>query len=278
MVFRPRFILGVGGYSSGPVVLTAVLLKKMRLLSVQIAILEQNSVFGFVNRLLSSKVDRIFLSFPILSQKNFDFSVPTIVTGNPIRASMKTLPPACVDPFCIFIFGGSQGSVGLNTLVLESLPYLVKFKSQLQFIHQTGEKDYERVLLEYQKTEFKYEMKKFIQDMALTYLKSSLLICRAGSSTLSELAAVGRAAILIPLPTASDNHQEMNARVFFNENAAELLIQNEATGKMLAERIIGLMKNSEKLHAIEQKVQTLNKPEAGEKILEELCLMALKST
>ena len=136
-----------------------------------------------------------------------------MLTGNPVRSAMQRFASASRDPFTIFIFGGSQGAIGINTLVIEAFR-ICGSQGPAALIHQTGEKDFERVKAAHEKAGTGARVEKFIHDMPDAYREASLLICRSGSSTLSEIAAVGRAAVLVPFPFASDNHQEKNARVF----------------------------------------------------------------
>jgi UDP-N-acetylglucosamine--N-acetylmuramyl-(pentapeptide) pyrophosphoryl-undecaprenol N-acetylglucosamine transferase len=264
--FKPTVVIGVGGYASGPVVLMARVLNLLGLLSVHTAILEQNSVPGFTNRLLGKIVHRVLAAFPG-TEKRFP-GKEVVVTGNPIRSIMKPLAPAQRDPFTIFIFGGSQGALGVNSLVLDALPHLKDVSSRIRWIHQTGEKDYERVLKGYQAAGISARVEKFIFDMAAAYAEASLLICRAGSSTLAEIAAVKRSAILIPLPTAADNHQEENAKVFSQSGAAILMSQTQSKGEDLARQIRDLMQNPSVLESMEQKVAAFYRPHAAQEVVQ----------
>jgi UDP-N-acetylglucosamine--N-acetylmuramyl-(pentapeptide) pyrophosphoryl-undecaprenol N-acetylglucosamine transferase len=270
LAFRPAVILGVGGYSSGPVVLMGKILKKIGLLQVKVTILEQNKVPGLTNRILGKVVDEVFTAFegmePYFPKKKVVF------TGNPIRSSMKFMESAPRVPFTVFVFGGSQGARGINNLVLDALPYLSTLKTKLRFIHQTGEKDYLRVLASYEKLSLSHEtrVEKFIYDMPVAYQSASLLICRAGASTLAEIAAVGRASILIPLPTASDNHQAMNAQAFENAGAARILNQMTAQGKDLGALIVELMTSSTQIIEMERKVIQFYRPHAAANIVDNL--------
>lgn len=260
---RPDAVVGVGGYASGPVVLIARLLGWTW--GVRTAILEQNAVPGFTNRILSRFSHTVFCAFPGIEGK-FQRS-KTAITGNPVRGSMLPYPSASRDPFTVFIFGGSQGAVGINTLVLDSFEYLGDLLPKLRFIHQTGERDYERVAEGYRRAGISARVEKFIHDMPECYRAASLVVCRAGSSTLAELAAVRRAAILVPFPFASDNHQEKNARLFVDRGAAELMIQGKSNGKELAGKIRSFFMDPGKISALEAEIGRFHGGNAPGKIV-----------
>ena len=265
MSLRPKAILGVGGYASGPVVLMGRVLSGLHLIRAKTAILEQNSVAGLTNRILGRFVNVVCSAFPGL-ETQFDLE-KLVVTGNPVRAIMKPLPAAPREPFTIFIFGGSQGAIGMNTLVLAALPELKDLFPRIRFVHQTGEKDYQRVLAAHQKAGSPARVEKFIYEMDQTYAVASLVICRAGSSTLSELAAVGRAAVLVPLPTAADNHQEENAKLFFNAGASFVLHQQGSKGSDLAKLIRELIRNPAQIDQMESAVRRFYAPTAADAIV-----------
>jgi UDP-N-acetylglucosamine--N-acetylmuramyl-(pentapeptide) pyrophosphoryl-undecaprenol N-acetylglucosamine transferase len=265
---RPKAVLGVGGFASGPLVLMARLLRLFGLTQSRTAILEQNSVPGFTNRVLGRFVDTVFCSFPG-TEKQFP-NRRVLVTGNPVRSVMSKLPPAKRDPFTLFIFGGSQGALGINTLVLEALPHLTDLKAGLRFIHQTGELDYARVVEGYRNAGVHARVEKFIHEMLHAYAEASLVICRSGSSTLAEIAAVGRASILVPLPTAADNHQETNARVFSDAGAAFLLKQGPHAGEKLAELIRASIADTSQIDRMEHSVTSFYRPDAARQIVENL--------
>lgn len=260
---KPSAVIGVGGYASGPVVLVARLLGWAW--GVNTAILEQNAVPGFTNRILARFAHSVYCAFPGIEsrfQKN-----KTFLTGNPVRKTMLPFTSAIRSPFTIFIFGGSQGALGINSLVLDSFSELKDLLPNIQWIHQTGERDYERVVAGYEKAGVVGRIERFIYDMPECYRAASLIICRAGSSTLAELAAVKRAAVLVPFPFASDNHQEMNARLFVDQSAADLLIQGKSTGKDLAEKIRYYLTSPEKLSHMEKSVFNLHMPNSPSKIV-----------
>jgi UDP-N-acetylglucosamine--N-acetylmuramyl-(pentapeptide) pyrophosphoryl-undecaprenol N-acetylglucosamine transferase len=227
---------------------------------------------GLTNRWLGKVSRKIFCAFPG-DYREFD-PKKVIITGNPIRSQMKRLESANRDPFLIFIFGGSLGALGMNTLVLEALPYLKPLYSHLRFIHQTGEKDFERVKKAHADAGTNARVEKFIYEMAATYESASLLICRAGASTLAEIATVGRASILVPLPTAADNHQEKNADVFAKAGAAFLLPQTSSRGEDLARLIEKTYRERTLLYEMEKKVHEFARPLAAKAIVSELQVMA----
>jgi len=260
---KPEAVIGVGGYASGPVVLIARLIGWTW--GVRTAILEQNAVPGFTNRILARFTHAVFCAFPGIEDQ-FQ-RAKTAITGNPVRNTMVPFASAARDPFTVFIFGGSQGAVGINTLVLDSFEHLGDLLPKLRFIHQTGERDFDRVVAGYKKAGVEARIEKFITDMPECYRAASLVVCRAGSSTLGELAAVHRAAILVPFPFASDNHQEKNARLFVDQGAADLLVQGEASGKDLAERIRALYADPAKLAAMETGIAKFHAGNAPGKIV-----------
>jgi UDP-N-acetylglucosamine--N-acetylmuramyl-(pentapeptide) pyrophosphoryl-undecaprenol N-acetylglucosamine transferase len=265
---KPQAVLGVGGFASGPLVLMARFMRFFGLTRSRTAILEQNSVPGFTNRVLGRFVDTVFCSFPG-TEKQFP-NQRVQITGNPVRNVMSRLKAAPRDPFVIFIFGGSQGALGINTMVLEALPHLTDILPRLRFIHQTGEADFERVLDGHRKAATQARVEKFIHEMPEAYAQSSLLICRAGSSTLAEIAAVGRAAVLVPLPTAADNHQETNARVFSDAGSAFLLKQGQGAGEKLAQLVRESVANPSRIDHMEQAVTAFYRPNAARDIVESL--------
>ncbi len=264
LFFRPDAVIGVGGYASGPVVLLARLLSPV--LKIKTAIIEQNSVAGFTNRMLGKRVHFVFCAFEASGEK-FEAS-KVRVTGNPIRSSLTRLPASSAEPFTLFVFGGSQGAMGINTLMLESLPFL---KSEnIRIIHQAGVKDYERVKAGYERAGYPARVEKFIDDMASCYREASLVICRAGASSMTELASVGRAPIFIPLPTAADNHQEKNARIYEQDQAAWVVAQGKITGEAFSRMILELKQNPGRIHEVETRIQKFYRSDSASLIVNTL--------
>jgi UDP-N-acetylglucosamine--N-acetylmuramyl-(pentapeptide) pyrophosphoryl-undecaprenol N-acetylglucosamine transferase len=259
---KPSAVIGVGGYASGPMLLVA------SLFGFKTAILEQNSIPGLTNRWLGRFVQKVFVAF--MGTQGFS-EKKTTVSGNPIRSEFGVKGSASRSPFIIFAFGGSQGALGMNTLILESLSHLAHCSSKIEWIHQTGEKDYERVLNGYKNWNGpNARIEKFIYEMPECYQKASLIICRAGSSTMSEIAAVGRAAVFVPLPTAADNHQVKNAEIFVQAGASLMIEQNRSTGKELAKIIEECIANPSQIEEMEKAVQKFYQPKAAEIIVKNL--------
>ncbi|MBN1114740.1 MAG: undecaprenyldiphospho-muramoylpentapeptide beta-N-acetylglucosaminyltransferase [Oligoflexia bacterium] len=227
--FKPRAVIGVGGFASGPVLLAAILLGK------KIFILEQNTVMGFTNRFFVKFAEKAFLAFP-LSKKIGFMEQKLVVCGNPVRSSIKHVPVRQKDNFNIFIFGGSQGARAINYCVIKTLPLLNNLKN-INVIHQTGRHDFEKVRHAYRDFIHPNEVINYILDIENVYKRADLIIARAGASTISELVITGIPSILIPLPTAADNHQYYNAKYLSDCNAAILVEQKDLTAKLLFEKI-----------------------------------------
>jgi UDP-N-acetylglucosamine--N-acetylmuramyl-(pentapeptide) pyrophosphoryl-undecaprenol N-acetylglucosamine transferase len=260
---KPDAVVGVGGYASGPVVLMARLLGWIW--GARTAILEQNAVPGFTNRILGRFSHSVFCAFPGIENR-FQVS-KTKVTGNPVRKSMVPFESAAREPFTVFVFGGSQGALGINSLVLDSFAHLKDLRPRIRWIHQTGERDYQRVVDGYRAAGVEGRIERFIHDMPECYRAASLVVCRAGSSTLAELAAVRRAAVLVPFPHASDNHQELNARLFVDRGAADLLIQGQSKGEDLARRIREYLEHPEKLSRMEKDISAFDPGDAPGRVV-----------
>jgi UDP-N-acetylglucosamine--N-acetylmuramyl-(pentapeptide) pyrophosphoryl-undecaprenol N-acetylglucosamine transferase len=268
--YKPDVVVGVGGYSSGPVVLAAWLLR------IPTAIQEQNALPGLTNKVLGKFVDAVFVSFeaaiPFFPYKRAH------VLGNPIRKGLleNFLRPRTVhESFTLLIFGGSLGARGLNNRVLEALPFLEDLKGQLSIIHQTGKNDLETVKQGYAARNYPADVREFIDDMAGAYLGASLVLCRAGATTLAELTICKKASILVPFPHATDDHQAVNAQVLVDAGAALMFCEGELTGEKLAAAIRELKADPARLSKMEKAAGGLGRPEAAREIadvLQQLCL------
>lgn len=263
---RPQWVVGVGGYSSGPMVLAAATVG--RLLGIRSAIIEQNAVSGFTNRFLGQIVDRVFCAFPDRLH-TFHPSLVT-VTGNPVRASLE-VPPLLdipVEEEILFAFGGSQGARSINDLLIQALPKVLEMNPTLRVIHQTGPRDADRVAEAYRALGLlnRIDVRGFIDDMRSCYEKAGLVVCRAGSSTLSELALCGRGALLIPLPSAAQNHQFHNAQNFQQSGAAVCFDQTKENASGLSDALHSLWLDREARLKLAARAAEQAKPDAAASI------------
>ena len=268
--FRPDVVMGVGGYASGPMVLAAALWRYPT------AIQEQNSVPGITNRILSRLVRVVMVAFD--EARRFVPAGKTETVGNPVRSKLVatlTAAASSADSSAsprILVVGGSQGARAVNDLVLAAVEILAKNRSLPALVHQTGPSDEGRCSERYRVLGVgdRVEVRPFIDDMAAEYHRASLVIARAGALTLAELAIAGRPAILIPLPTAADDHQSKNAARFAAANAAIVLNQRTSTGAELAQLLGDLLANSGRRQAMAAAMRSLARPKAAGDIVDRL--------
>jgi UDP-N-acetylglucosamine--N-acetylmuramyl-(pentapeptide) pyrophosphoryl-undecaprenol N-acetylglucosamine transferase len=266
---RPVLVIGVGGYSSGPVVLVAALRR------VPTILLEQNAVPGLTNRLLAPFVRAAAVTFE--STLTF-FGSKGFVSGNPVRPEFLERVDLHQDPadeetsadagIRVLIFGGSQGAHAINVGMVEAAPELVASGSHLALTHQTGERDVEMVRSAYRQTGIQAIVEPFLYDMGRQLARADLVVCRAGATTLAELTAAGKPAILIPLPTATDDHQRKNAEALAAAGAADMLLQQHLTGQVLAERILALSRDRAARARMSQAARRLARPDAARVIVD----------
>jgi UDP-N-acetylglucosamine--N-acetylmuramyl-(pentapeptide) pyrophosphoryl-undecaprenol N-acetylglucosamine transferase len=259
----PHLVIGVGGYSSGPVVLLAAMRRIPTLL------LEQNAVPGLTNRLLARVVTAAAVTFE--STATF-FGRRGFVTGNPVRPEFiereSSGSPRGAGPPRILIFGGSQGAHAINMAMVEAAPRLAAHPGGLAITHQTGERDLALVRAAYGRVGLEARVEPFLFDMDREIQSADVIVSRAGATTIAELTAAGRAAVLVPLPTAADDHQRKNAEVLAREGAAELLEQRDLTGDRLADRIVALAADEPRRQAIAAAARRFAKPDAAKAIVD----------
>ncbi len=266
--FRPQVALGVGGYVTGPVMLAA------RLLGVPTIIHEQNSVPGLANRKLGRLVDRICVSLP--GSEVFFPRPKVVLTGNPVRENILELaagPRREPGPSpTVLVLGGSQGARGVNTLVTEAFcGHRQGLLAGISLIHQTGSADCSWVRERYSEAGQDAETAPFFDDMAQVYKKADLVVSRAGATTLSELAVLGKPAVLVPYPYAADNHQQRNGSYYEQGGGALQFTEETLTGEKLAQVVHDLIHDHRKLAAMGEAMQRLGCPQAAEKIVD-ICL------
>jgi UDP-N-acetylglucosamine--N-acetylmuramyl-(pentapeptide) pyrophosphoryl-undecaprenol N-acetylglucosamine transferase len=269
---RPSLVLGVGGYSSGPVVLVAALR------GVPTMVLEQNAVPGLANRLAAPFVRAAAVTFE--STKAF-FGAKAFVSGNPVRSEFLSAAGPVRESASddqtsvvrILVFGGSQGAHAINMAMVEAAPRLAA-DPHLRVTHQTGERDLEMVRTAYRTAGFSADVEPFLFDMGRRLGQADLVVCRAGATTLAEITAAGKAAILIPLPTATDDHQRKNAEALAAAGAAETMLQREVTGSSLADRILALARDPERRRRIAAAARSLARPDAADMIVDRMLALA----
>jgi UDP-N-acetylglucosamine--N-acetylmuramyl-(pentapeptide) pyrophosphoryl-undecaprenol N-acetylglucosamine transferase len=262
--FKPQVIIGLGGYSALPVMIAAVFKRIYR------AIQEQNSLPGLTNRLLAPFVHRIFTSFE--ETLSVFPEGKTRVTGNPVREGLCAGRQIINSDFgdTLLVLGGSLGAHFINNRCIVCLPALLKKFPSLTLHLQTGRKDYAVVSETFKPFGTRVRVSAFIENMNQAYRKATLVVARAGATTLAELAVCGIPAILIPFPYAANDHQTLNARVFSNKNAAILLPQSRATDARFEETIAGLLEDRKKRRTMAENMRAAGRSEAADVIAEVL--------
>lgn len=266
--FSPDIVIGVGGYPSGPLLLTA------SLKGIPTLIHEQNTIPGITNRILSRFVDGVAIGFK--GTERFFSKGKTRHTGNPIREEIASAHKddglkafgLYKDRFTLFIFGGSRGARRINDAMAEALSYLTDLKDSIQLIHQTGEEDYARISEFYSLGGFKASVFRFIEDMAEAYAASDLIVSRAGAETISEITACGKASILIPYPYATHNHQGFNAKSLLDAGAAQVIPDRELNGKRLSSEIRLFIEDPERLWLMEMESKRLGSSDGARKVVD----------
>lgn len=264
---RPSAVIGFGGYPSFPPLLAALHLK------IPTIIHEQNAVMGQVNRCLSPKTTAVATSFE--QTQAVPNTVLPVTTGNPVRSDFQMLAnvsyavPGNLEPIKILITGGSQGASIFSKVMPESFARLSKeLKERLVVTHQCPEKDIKGLRLAYASAGLTdVKVTSFIPTMAEEMITAHLVIARSGASTLGEIAMLGRPAILVPFQYAKDNHQYYNAQVFNKVGAGWLVEEPHFTASHVAEKLMDLLSNLEKLTIAAKNAKLLAAPNAVENIV-----------
>jgi UDP-N-acetylglucosamine--N-acetylmuramyl-(pentapeptide) pyrophosphoryl-undecaprenol N-acetylglucosamine transferase len=223
---KPDVVIGLGGYISFPAGLMAVLLGKPLVLH------EQNSVAGMANKVLATVADKVFTAFPgVFSKGEW--------VGNPLRAEfLQQAPPSerfagRSGPLNLLVVGGSLGAKALNDIVPKAVA-LLPIAQRPRITHQSGEKQIDALRANYAAAGVEATLTPFIDNTAVAFAQADLIVCRAGASTVTEIAAVGAAALFVPFPFAVDDHQTTNARFLSDQGAAQLIAQKDLTPEGLA--------------------------------------------
>jgi UDP-N-acetylglucosamine--N-acetylmuramyl-(pentapeptide) pyrophosphoryl-undecaprenol N-acetylglucosamine transferase len=250
-------VVGLGGYITFPGGMMSVLLGRPLVLH------EQNSVAGMANKVLAGVADRIYSAFPDVLKNG-------IWVGNPLRQDFLNKPSPAArfegrsGPLKLWVVGGSLGAQALNDIVPKALALLPE-AHRPWVVHQSGAKQIEALQANYANAGVKAELTPFIEDTAQAFADADLIICRAGASTVTEIAAVGAAAIYVPFPFAVDDHQTTNANFLVKQGAGWLMPQAQLTPEWLAERLKQLTRSE--LLACAEKAWTLKKTDATREVV-----------
>ena len=264
---KPAAVIGFGGYPSIPPVLAAALLRIPALIH------EQNGVMGRANRLLAPRVRAIATGFPGVVAQTSPLAAKVQVTGDPVRQAVveaaRTPYPELdpIGPLHLLVFGGSQGARILADVVPQAIERLApNVRARLSIVQQARAEDLDRVRRHYAGLSLRAEVASFFSDLPARIAAAHLVVSRAGASTVAEVAAIGRPAILVPLPHALDQDQLANAQVLAKAGGAILLPQAEFVPERLAREITALGENPDRLVAMAAKARAMGTPDAAEKL------------
>lgn len=268
---RPSVVIGVGGYSAGPVVLVAALR------GIATMVLEQNAVPGLTNRLLARWVRAAAVNF---DQTRSYFRGRAFVAGNPVRAEFfdasdeRTMDGRPGAPPRVLILGGSQGAHVINLAMVAAAPELVRKFGGLEIVHQTGERDLAAVREAYGHGGVAARAESFLDPVAREVKAADLVVSRAGATTLAELAAAGRPAVLVPFAAATDDHQRRNAEVLVNAGAAAMVLESELSGPALAKVVGDRLADRSGLARMSAAMRGLATPDAAARIVDRVMQLA----
>jgi len=261
--FAPDVVIGVGGYASGPAMLSAVI-KHIPTLA-----FEPNVVPGFANRIVARFASGAAVHF----EETAKYFRHAEVTGVPVRQAFFDITPKRAGTPTLLVFGGSQGAHAINEAMIRCLPVLQREAPGIHIIHQTGDRDYNDALAAYQKSTraapaagFTFEVFKFIEDMPAAFARADLVVCRSGASTVAEIVAAGKPAVFVPFPRAADDHQRVNAEALAKHGAAVVVEESKLEGVWLAETIAALLQDQRRLHQMSHAARQLSHPNAARDI------------
>jgi len=257
---RPDLVVGLGGFTSVPVGLTAWRQ------GTPLVLLEQNVVPGRATAILSRLADRVCVSFE-QTASHLPCGQRLCVTGNPVRAEISRVTQfspcsSSDDKQILLVLGGSQGAVGLNSMVLTSLDRIRSRFSDWRVVHQTGERDPARVRAAYRQLGITAEVAAYFDDLPQKYREARLVISRAGATTLAELACCGRPAVLVPYPGSARNHQERNADAFVRAGAAVAVPEGTGAVAALCRALTTLLDDPNRSRPMTESMRSLARPDA----------------
>ena len=263
----PAVVVGFGGYASVPTVLAAT---RARIVTV---LHEQNAVLGRANRLLAPRVDIIATSFETVEGLMPRWRARVVRTGNPVRwaiAALSQAPypaPQPGGPLTLLVTGGSQGAAVFNTAVPAAVALLpADLRARLTVVQQCRAEDIDRAQAAFAGAGVRADLKPFLADMPDRLARAQLVVCRAGASTVAEIAAAGRPAILVPYPFAIDDHQSANAAAFAARGAGVVIKQDDLTPETLASRLRELFGDPARLVEAAGRARAFGIPDAAERL------------
>jgi UDP-N-acetylglucosamine--N-acetylmuramyl-(pentapeptide) pyrophosphoryl-undecaprenol N-acetylglucosamine transferase len=259
LVRRPGLVVGAGGYASGPAVLAAWLLR------IPTMLMEQNHFPGATNRWLAPRADAVCVPSAAAKERLGGIG---LVTGNPVRPEFAAIgPPPNASRMSLLVFGGSRGARSINRAMTSALPDLAAMTPPPRIVHQTGPDEHEAVARAYAAHPgVDADVRPFLDDMPHRLAEADLVVCRAGATTLSELAAAGRPAILVPFPFAADDHQRANAEVVRDAGGAVIVDDSALDGARCAAEIAALALDPARRRRMGEANRTLALPDAASAI------------
>ena len=273
--FRPHLVVGLGGYASVPAVLAA------NILGVPTVLLEQNARVGKANRLLARWADIVCCAWPG-GEEALAHPERVRYTGNPVRRAIAACArPGGADAFgprvdarapkkTLLVMGGSNGAAGINALVVRCLPAFEAEREWLRILHCTGSPHYEEVLAAYRGRRIEVMVVPFLEDMAIAYRASDLVVCRAGGTTLAEVCAAGRAAVIIPFPYAAEDHQRRNAEVLAAAGAAVVMDEAQAAPEDLCREVLAILRDDARRRRMASRALSLSRAGAASYVVEQM--------
>ncbi len=265
---RPDVVVGLGGFGSVPTVLAA------NLVGVPTVLLEQNTRPGKANRLLARWAECVCCAWPG-TERFLPYPERAVHTGNPVRREMalSTAEAGAMTASgrkTLLVMGGSGGAVAINELMMNSLPHLAAHRSRLRIIHSAGPVNLAETRAAYGRYAFDALVAPFIEDMAAAYRMSDLVVCRSGGTSLAELCAAGKPALLIPFPYAAEDHQRGNAMCLAQAGAAVVLDQFATTAEQFSGMLIDLLGDDARLRAMALKSRAMGRLDATEKVVDQI--------
>jgi len=265
--FRPQVVIGVGGYASGPGMLTALLMR------IPTLAFEPNLVPGFANRVVARYVSAAAVHF----EQTKKFFGNARVTGVPVRQEFFSIAQRRFSPpGSLLVFGGSQGARILNQTMIDAIPKWRELGIKIR--HQTGERDFERVEAAYTQADLQVQVNRFIDDMPSAFAEADAVLCRSGASTVAEITAAGKPAVFVPFKLAADDHQLKNAQALESAGAARLIPESQLNPARLSAVVAEMLGDPAVLASMSDKVRSLAHPNAGKEIAELAARIAKNGT